>query len=169
MKASYLSKRDAAKLLSKLKELGWARSLEAGKPRSVLRIVDEDFIIYGILGFIICEKGERIFPTVHEEYNRKLLDELPALVVDMGAVPYIARGAGVMRPGITDFRGEFRRGELLVIRDERNLKPLSISIALEGSEKCKEMSRGKVAENIHHVNDRIWRFVQSVKHLIERS
>ncbi|HDD42304.1 MAG: hypothetical protein DRN61_02130 [Thaumarchaeota archaeon] len=168
MKANYLSKRDAAKLLSRLRELSWAKSLEADKPRNVLRIVEEGFTIYRILGFILCEKDETIFPTVHEEYNRGLLDRLPALIVDMGAVPYIARGADVMRPGVTDFRGKFGKGDLLVIRDERNLKPLSISIALENLDRCREMSKGKIAENIHHVNDRIWKFVQSVKHLIER-
>lgn len=168
MKANYLSKRDTAKLLRRLKGLSWAKSLEAEKPRSVFRITEEDFIIYRVLGFILCEKGEAIFPTVHEEYNRELLDRLPALIVDMGAVPHIARGADVMRPGVTDFKGGFGEGDLLVVRDERNLKPISISIALEDLDECRGMSKGRIAENIHHVNDKIWRLVRSVKHLIER-
>ena len=168
MKVNYLSKRDAAKLLEELRKFSWAKELEADKPRNVLRIIEEDFTLYRILGHVICERRGKVFPTVHEEYNRELLDKLPALVVDMGAVPHIARGADVMRPGVREIKGEFEKEDVVVVRDERNLKPLSICIALEDSAKCRELQKGRIAENIHHVNDRIWKFVQGIRHILGR-
>ncbi len=168
MKVNYLSKRDAGQLLERIRRFSWAEGIDAGKPRNVLRIMEDDFTLYRILGYVICERGGAIFPTVHEEYNRELLDRIPALVVDMGAVPHIARGADVMRPGVRNVRGSFKEDEIVVVRDERNLKPLSICIALEGSERLREIEKGRVAKNIHHVNDRIWRLVRDLRHLIER-
>lgn len=168
MKVNYLSKREAGKLLEKLGGFSWARGIEAGRPRSVLRIMEEDFTIYRISGHVICERGGAIFPTVHEEYNRELLDRIPAIVVDMGAVPHIARGADVMRPGVRSVRGDFGEGEVVVVRDERNLKPLSICVALESSGKLGEIEKGRIAKNVHHVNDRIWRLVRDLRRLIER-
>lgn len=169
MKMNYLSKRDSMKLLSRIKSFNWGRDVEVGKVKKALRIEEDDFILYKIAGMILCEKNGVMFPTVHEEYNREVLERLPTLIVDMGAVPHIANGADVMRPGVREFRGEFERGEILVVRDERNLKPLAIAIALEHREKCESMVRGKIAENIHHVNDKIWKFIQEHKRIIEKS
>ena len=90
------------------------------------------------------------------------------MIVDMGAVPHIVNGADVMRPGIKDFRGEFDEGDFVVVRDERNLRPLAVAIALVGLEECRAMKRGKVAKNIHHVNDRIWKLMRRIRHILER-
>lgn len=169
MRMSYLSKRDSANLLNRIKSLKWGKVVKLDKARRAFKIQEESFTLYGIAGMLICEKGGVMFPTIHEEYNREVLEALPALVVDMGAVPHIAGGADVMRPGVREFRGGFKRGEILVVRDERNLKPIAIAEALEDEEKCEAMAKGKIAENLHHVNDRIWKFVQEHKRIIERS
>jgi len=169
MKMNYLSKRDAADLLNRIKSPKWGKIVKLDKTRKALRIDENDFTLYKVAGMLICEKSGLMFPTIHEEYNREALEVLPALVVDMGAVPHIANGADVMRPGVREFRGEFERGEILVVRDERHLKPLAIAAALEDREKCEVMAKGKIAENVHHVNDRIWKFIQEHKRLIEKS
>ncbi len=169
MRIGYLSKRDSLKFLEKLRKHRWAAELAERKTKRILQIIEEHFTLYKVHGFLIAERGGRIFPTVHEEYNREILGFLPAIVVDMGAVPYIVRGADVMRPGVREFRESFRKGEIIIVRDERNFKPLSISLALEDSDKCASMKKGKIAENLHHVNDKIWRLVQSAKHLIDRN
>ncbi|MHA1216919.1 MAG: RNA-binding protein, partial [Candidatus Thorarchaeota archaeon] len=41
--------------------------------------------------------------------------------------------------------------------DERHRKPLCIARMLVDAEGLKQMERGKVAENIHHVGDRLWK------------
>jgi len=168
MRANYLSKRDAAGLLERVRSLKWGSVIKSDRIREALKIEVEGFTLYRLAGILICEKGGVLFPTIHEEYNRGVLDALPALVVDMGAVPRIAGGADVMRPGIRIFIGEFERGDILVVRDERNLRPIAIASALEDRGVCEAMERGRVAENLHHVNDRIWRLVQEQKRFIER-
>lgn len=168
MRMNYLSKKDAAKLVKKLRELSWGKSLSLEKPKRALKIEGDEFTIYRLDGLLICEKEGAIFPTIHEEYNREVLEKVPALVVDMGAVPYIARGADVMRPGVRKFEGEFDEGEIVVVRDERHFKPLAIAVALKSRGECVSMEKGKIAENIHHVNDKIWKLVQENKRLIDR-
>lgn len=167
MKIGYLSKRDSAKLLERVRRLSWASGIADEKIKNVLQISGEDFRVYVVGGHVLAEVREIIFPTLHEEYNRRLLEKLPALVVDMGAVPYIARGADVMRPGVRSFQGSFGEGDLLIIRDEKNLRPIAISRALKNLEECRAMEKGKIAENIHHVDDKIWRLVMDSKHLIK--
>jgi PUA domain protein len=167
MRAGYLSKRDSAKLLERIKRLGWASGIAGGKIKNVLQIAGEDFSVYVVGGYVLAEVGEIIFPTLHEEYNRELLGRLPALVVDMGAVPHIARGADVMRPGVRGFRGSFDEGDLLIVKDERNLRPIAISQAIKSFEECHAMEKGKIAENIHHVDDKIWKLILDSKHLLK--
>jgi len=79
------------------------------------------------------------------------------LVVDMGAVPHIANGADVMAPGVVEVDLWLRSGDLCVVVDERHRKPLCIARMLVDAEGLKQMERGKVAENIHHVGDRLWK------------
>jgi PUA domain protein len=166
MRVGYLSKRDSAKFLERIERLGWASGITGKKMKNVLQIVGEDFRVYVVGGYVLAEVGEIIFPTLHEEHNRELLGRFPALVVDMGAVPYIARGADIMRPGVRGFRGSFGEGDLLIIRDERNLRPIAVSRALKSIEECRAMETGKIAENIHHVDDSIWRLILDSKHLL---
>jgi predicted RNA-binding protein (TIGR00451 family) len=166
MRAGYLSRRDSAKLLERIEKLNWASGIAGKKMKNVLQIVGEDFRVYVIGDYVLAEIREIIFPTLHEEHNRELLERLPALVVDMGAIPHIARGADIMRPGVRGFRGSFGEGDLLIIRDERNLRPIAVSRALKSIEECRVMEKGKIAENIHHVDDRIWRLVLDSKHLL---
>ncbi|RLI01543.1 hypothetical protein DRO30_03985 [Candidatus Bathyarchaeota archaeon] len=169
MKANYLSKRESSEILTRLKTLKWGEALQKIRiKKNILRIEEEDIVLYKISKLLICERGRVLFPTLHEEYNQEILTLLPSLIVDMGAVPHIAKGADVMRPGIRKFEGKFRRGDLVAVRDEKNLKAIALALTLEDLEKCREMKRGKVAENIHHVNDRIWKLVQKIKHLLDR-
>lgn len=171
MRINYLSKKEAASLAARIRSLGWGEALKEEKPRKALEIEEKGMKvkIYCIGGLIIGEKNETLFPTLHEARNREALAKLPSMIVDMGAVPHIVNGADVMRPGVREFQGDFRKGDLVVVRDERHHKPLAIAISLEDSEKCKEMRRGKVAENIHHVDDRIWKLVSRISHVIERA
>ncbi|MCS7140336.1 MAG: RNA-binding protein [Candidatus Nezhaarchaeota archaeon] len=82
--------------------------------------------------------------------------ELPKTVVDMGAVKHIVNGADVMAPGITRMHGDFSKGDLVVIVDERYEKPLCVGLALFSKAEIETMSKGKVIKNLHYVGDKIW-------------
>ena len=166
MRVNYLSKRETSMLVERIRSLYWGEVLK-GKVRNAMEIREDEIKLYRIGEFIVGEIDEKLYPVIHER-NLEALDRLPAMIVDMGAVPHIVNGADVMRPGIKDFRGEFNVGDFVIIRDERNLKPLAVAIALVGLEECKVMKRGKIAKNIHHVNDRIWKLMRRIRHILER-
>ena len=78
-------------------------------------------LIYLIDGNPFFIKSERVFPTLVNDY---VLDQLPTLTVDMGAIPYICNGADVMAPGIVKVDGQFNADALVVIIDEKFSKKL---------------------------------------------
>ncbi|MEA3430500.1 MAG: RNA-binding protein [Nanoarchaeota archaeon] len=81
---------------------------------------------------------------------------LKKIVIDMPAVKFIANGADVMRPGIKDVDEGIVNGDIVVIVDENNKKPLAIGISTMSSQELKESTSGKVIKNLHHVGDKIW-------------
>jgi len=102
---------------------------------------------------LLLRIGGRLLPTL---LYREVLEHLPAVVVDMGAVPYICRGADVMAPGITEVKGEFEKDELVVVRDERYGKALALGLSLFSSAEVREMRKGKAIKNLHYVGDEVW-------------
>ncbi len=84
---------------------------------------------------------------------------IPRIVVDMGAVKPLGRGADVMAPGIRRVVGEFRAGDPVAVVDEKYGKPFVVGIALVDSVRIPGMKRGRVVRNIHRVGDRIWRLL----------
>ena len=85
------------------------------------------------------------------------INSLPRVIVDMGAVAHIANGADVMRPGIKDVRGDFGRGGLVVIVDERFGKPIALGVAEVDSTEMRGVSKGKVIRSVHYVGDELWK------------
>ena len=166
MRVNYLSKKETSMLVERIRSLYWGEVLK-GKVRNAMEIKEDEIKLYRIGELIVGEIDEKLYPVIHER-NLEALNRLPSVIVDMGAVPHIVNGADVMRPGIKDFRGEFNEGDFVVVRDERNLRPLAVAIALVGLEECRAMKRGKVAKNIHHVNDRIWKLMRRIRHILER-
>lgn len=81
----------------------------------------------------------------------------PKAVVDMGAVPYVAKGADVMAPGIRRVEGEFNQGETVIVSEEKYGKNLAVTEAIMTSIRIMQDQRGKALYNIHYVGDRIWR------------
>ncbi len=79
------------------------------------------------------------------------------VVVDAGAVSFVSDGADVMRPGITEVRGDVNEGDLVVIAEESNGKVLGVWLARVSSE---EMigDEGKVVDSLHHVGDDLYEF-----------
>lgn len=84
------------------------------------------------------------------------LERLAAVVVDMGAVPYVCNGADVMAPGVVDVRGDFQKGDLVVVRDMRHKKALAVGTAFASSGQMRAAERGKVVRNLHYVGDKLW-------------
>ena len=92
-----------------------------------------------------------------------VLNALPRIIVDMGAVPHVANGAQIMRPGISQIEGRFVKDALIVILDEKYRKTIALGIADVDSNTMQSMSRGRVISNIHYVSDLIWNAFATAK------
>jgi PUA-domain protein len=103
--------------------------------------------------------GARVLPTLLFQDFAALA---PKVVVDMGAVPYVCKGADVMAPGIVRVEGEFGKGELVLVVDEKHGKSLALGESLYDSETVRSTKQGAVVKNFHFVSDKIWNFVKTL-------
>ena len=78
------------------------------------------------------------------------------VVVDMGAVGFVTKGADVMTPGIVDADECIQEHDYVWVCDEKHRKPLSVGTALMTGEEMKSKKTGKAIKNIHFVGDRLW-------------
>jgi len=95
-----------------------------------------------------------VFPTVRGAIERPFHER--TITVDMGAVPFLAKGADVMRPGIVAVTDDVRKGSPAVVVDERHKKPLAVVVALLDGSALRAEVKGKVAKTVHHVGDPLW-------------
>ena len=89
----------------------------------------------------------------------------PSITVDMGAVPYIVKGADVMAPGVNAFE-EFEVGDITCVKTERYSQTIATGIALISSKDIGGLRKGKTIKNVHYIGDRYW---NSAKKLSFRS
>jgi len=118
-----------------------------------LLIVDNE--VRGIL------VGDRPFLTI-----RGLLAYPAArrwVTVDMGAVKFVYNGADVMAPGIVDADPAIKVGDIVWVRDEKNLRPLAVGEALMAGPEMVASEKGKAVRSIHHVGDPLWKLDEEPK------
>jgi len=97
--------------------------------------------------------GERLVPTL-----KLLLVKLfgKVVVVDMGAVKFVASGADVMRPGIVEFDQSVEKDDIVIVVDQKNRKPLCVAKALMSAKELSDSKTGKSLKSLHYVGDSIW-------------
>ncbi len=103
---------------------------------------------------VILRTPSGLLPSLKFE---ELINAFPKIIVDMGAVAHVANGAQVMRPGIKEFKGDFAKGDLLVVVDEKFGKAIAIGVAEMDSATMKSMNKGRVVTNMHYVGDELWK------------
>jgi PUA domain protein len=108
---------------------------------------------------ILIETGESVYPTLKfEEYLRSA----PKVIIDMGAVPYICKGANVMAPGVRRIEGTFGRSSIVAIADEKFEKPIALGEALFDSEEARKLKQGSVVKNLFYVGDKTWNLLKEL-------
>lgn len=118
------------------------------------QLVDES-TVYFLNGMpLILRTKSGLLPSLKFD---EVINRLPKVVVDMGAVAHLANGAHLMRPGIREIRGDFAKGELVLIVDEKFGKNIALGLADVDSTVMRSATRGKVIVNIHYVGDELWK------------
>jgi len=97
----------------------------------------------------------RIFPTL--KFLLEMDIENNRVIVDMGAVKFIANGADVMAPGIVEADENIQEGDIVFVVDVTHKKPLSVGEALMGGKTMVEEKKGKAIKTIHFIGDEIWK------------
>lgn len=149
MKQKRLSKKEI-KEINKQVEQRFAIS-EFFDKKDKVELIDEQIITLNDESSFFYHEN-KLIPTLKLIMKNNFLKKV---VVDMPAVPFMVKGADVMRPGITDLE-EFKKGDYVVVVDETHNKPLAIGQALFSSKEIQDMEKGKVIENLHWVGDKIW-------------
>jgi len=153
----FLSKKDIKKIKNELKEFfGDVDEIIPKKGNVEIAIADDFEIILVDKEPIAFKKDDKVIPTL-----KLLLKKLPdknLVVVDMGAIKFLIKGADVMAPGIVDADENINEGDVVFVVDENHKKPICIGIALMSGKEMKEEDKGKAVENIHYVGDKLWNF-----------
>jgi PUA-domain protein len=103
---------------------------------------------------LLMRRDGWVFPTVRGAIERPFPER--TIAVDMGAVPFVVKGADVMRPGVVSVTDDVKKGSPAIVVDERHRKPLAVVVALLDGPAIRAESRGKVAKTVHHVGDTLW-------------
>jgi PUA domain protein len=130
-----------------------------GLKANVEVIESEVGLIYLIGGKPVLYKAAEVLPML--TFN-EFVTQAPKIIVDMGAVPYVCKGAGVMAPGIRRIEGEFGKGDLVVVVDEKHGKALAIGESLYDSQTARSTKKGAVVKTLHYVSDKIWDFAKTL-------
>ncbi|WP_042706073.1 RNA-binding protein [Methanomicrobium mobile] len=102
----------------------------------------------------LMEVNGNIFPTLRGAVEKPF--DKRRIVVDTGAIPFMVKGADLMRPGVLEISYDVKKDEPVVIVDANHKKPLAIGIALLEADEMQSAQSGKVAKNIHYVGDDLW-------------
>ena len=119
---------------------------------------DNEIIITGN-GITAIKIDDKILPHLSET---ELLKKFPFVVVDVGAIKFVCKGANVMRPGITKL-SNFENDEIVCVIEESNNKFLSIGITKMSSDEANSTKTGIVIENLHYISDKYWETKKEIK------
>ncbi|MEM3696622.1 MAG: DUF1947 domain-containing protein [Candidatus Bathyarchaeia archaeon] len=157
----FLKDKEAKLLLNKISERLRVDLRQILSSKIKVEIVETEFTEIYLFNNkpILAKVEEKIFPTL--VFN-EFLNSAAKVVVDMGAVPHICKGADVMAPGIVRFEGKFGRGDFVLVVDEKYGKPLAVGEALFGGDEAEKTKQGVVVKNVHFTGDKIWNFIKKL-------
>jgi len=158
----FLSKKEVKTLRRELSKLYPNIPLEFKRVEKVIeKGLGEIIVVDGVPSFYMHE--DKYYPLL-TLLLEKGYEWLPYVIVDMGAVKPLLRGADIMAPGIKEVHGEFKENEPVVVVEEKYRKPFVVARSLVKSETLVKgiIKRGKVLENIHRIGDRVWKLAKSL-------
>jgi PUA domain protein len=141
------------------------------------KFVDQIFPVKSNVELIQTESGDILYAVNNELKIWKSKDgyipvltlllnnrvDLKTIVVDFGAIRYVANGADVMRPGITSIDPSINKGDIVKIEEETKHRALAVGKAMFDAADMESKDSGKVIKNLHTIQDPIWQFEKEFK------
>jgi malignant T-cell-amplified sequence len=150
LKSNLISKSETNTLLKIVTEQ-WGIEFPKIKNLKVHQISNDAQIITGN-GIKILKIENDYLPFLSEV---EMLKKFPNVMVDMGAIKFMCKGANVMRPGIKKFT-EFEKDKLVCIVEESQHKFLAVGKSIVSSLELESMDKGEVIKNLHYISDKFW-------------
>jgi PUA-domain protein len=129
--------------------------------KAAVEVIESDVgEIYLVGGKPVMFKAEdRVLPTLlFTEFAAKA----PKIIVDMGAIPYVCKGATVMAPGVVRVEGEFGTGDLVLVVDMKHGKALAVGESLMDAATSRNTKKGPMVKTLHYVSDKVWDFIKTM-------
>jgi len=157
LKSNLVSKRETAEVI---KEILSQWKIELPKIKNLkFHYFDDDIIIISGGGLKAIKTGDSYLPFLTET---QILKKFPYVMVDMGAVKFMCKGANVMRPGITNYTS-FEKDSVVCIIEESQNKFLAVGKSCVISTDMESMSKGEVVKNMHYISDKYWESGKIIK------
>jgi malignant T-cell-amplified sequence len=152
LKTHVISKKETEKILDILHKNWINVSIPKIKNIKVFEIEDDKsiLVIDSVIGISINDG--LVLPFLGKP---DILGKFPSIVVDSGSIKFICNGAKILRPGIIRF-DDFVKNDIVVVKDEKFEKYLSVGLALEDSAVAEKLQKGYVINNLHYVGDKFW-------------
>ena len=158
MKSNLISKSETAKIFEGL-NTQW--KIDVPKQKNVrTHQIDEKGIIITGNGVTAVKIGEDVLPFLGDV---PILEKFPYVIVDIGAIKFVCKGANIMRPGITKF-SDFEKGEIACVIEESQHKFLAVGKAEMPSKQLDETKKGEVIKNMHYISDIFWESEKEIKY-----
>ena len=156
MKANLISKSETNQIL-KLVSAEWRQELPKIKNLKVYFIDEYTQLMTGN-EITVLKINDSYLPFLDQT---EVLEKFPNVMVDMGAVKFMCKGANVMRPGIKKYT-EFSKGDVVCIVEESQHKFLAVGKAVTDSSELDDMKKGEVIKNLHYISDKCWEFAKMI-------
>ena len=153
MKIYNISKSEINKITKQLNDL-YSISFEKKIKNVKVVEVDDENLIAVCDHFKIIRTNDLILPFL---FDNPMLNEIPKIVVDQGAIKPICSGASIMRPGIVKHEDDFAAGDIISIQEEKFGKFIAIGKALIANSELNHSDKGSVITNLHYIGDRFWK------------
>jgi PUA domain protein len=157
----YLSKKDTKNVLEDVKKQLKADIPDVNEKGNRIVEVEKDVQVLLFDKVVLIKEKDKIFPSLF--CAELFLEKFPSVKVDKGAIPYICKGAKVMRPGIVAFEKEFYEGDVVCVKDEAHSKYIAIGRALLEKGEAEKTAKGAVLDNLHYVGDKYWDTMKNMK------
>ena len=112
-------------------------------------IKEKDNMLYKNEVKFLIIKDNKFLPHL-KSINEK---EYKSIYVDKGAIPFVIKGADIMRPGIRKIDENIVKSEIILVKDETHGKTLAIGFAEHNSEDMQKQEKGKSVIIYHYVGD----------------
>ena len=157
MKSNLISKSETASVLKIISEK-WNMEFPNIKNLKVHDISSDAQIIV-VNGLKIVKVNDEYIPFLSETQT---LEKFPYVMVDMGAVKFMCKGANVMRPGIKKY-SKFQKDNIVCIIEESHHKFLAVGKTLVSSNEMSNMEKGEVVKNLHYISDKFWEIGKTLR------